>query len=120
MAFSVLATLHFIKLLNAEKLILVGYVNILSSVLLSPLFFSGIRQFSTTQVKHTSRSPECVAALIQVAPAIFATLTTPKVVKENQSGHDNQMIEDNNSIRNLVAMNRLTDLCSHQRLIKME
>ena len=54
MAFSVLATLHFIKLLNAQKVIFVGYVNILSSVLLSPLFFSVIRQFSTTRIKHTS------------------------------------------------------------------
>lgn len=44
-------------------------------------------------------APECVAALILVAPAIFATLTTPKVVKENQSGHDNQTEEDNSSIR---------------------
>jgi len=39
MAFSVLATLHFIKLLNAEKVILMGYVNILSSVLLTGFLF---------------------------------------------------------------------------------
>jgi len=39
MAFSVLATLHFFDLLKAEKAILVGYVNILSPVLLSAFIF---------------------------------------------------------------------------------
>lgn len=38
-AFSVLATLHFIGLLKAEKAVLVGYVNILSSVLLCGFIF---------------------------------------------------------------------------------
>lgn len=42
MAFSVLATLHFIQLLNAEKAILVGYVNISSSILLSGFIFSDV------------------------------------------------------------------------------
>lgn len=40
MAFSVLATLHFFDLLKAEKAILVGYVNVLSLVLLSAFIFS--------------------------------------------------------------------------------
>lgn len=39
MAFSVLATLHFLNLLNAEKAILVGYVNTISSVVLSDFIF---------------------------------------------------------------------------------
>ncbi|TKY73970.1 2-hydroxy-6-oxononadienedioate/2-hydroxy-6- oxononatrienedioate hydrolase [Spatholobus suberectus] len=82
MAFSVLATLHFIHLLNAEKVILVGH-----------------SAGSLVAVNTYFEAPERVAALILVAPAIFAPLTTPKIVKENQSRHDNQMKEDNSSIR---------------------
>ncbi|XP_040872410.1 uncharacterized protein [Glycine max] len=82
MAFSVLATLHFIKLLNAQKVILVGH-----------------SAGSLVAVNTYFEAPERVAALILVAPAIFAPLTTRKVVKENQSGHDNQTEEDNSSIR---------------------
>ncbi|KAL2339505.1 hypothetical protein Fmac_007445 [Flemingia macrophylla] len=81
MAFSVLATLHFIQLLNAEKAILVGH-----------------SAGSLVAVNTYFEAPERVAALILVAPAIFAPLTTPKSVKENQS-RDNQMKEDNSSIR---------------------
>ncbi|KAJ1387506.1 Alpha/Beta hydrolase fold [Sesbania bispinosa] len=44
-------------------------------------------------------SPERVAALILIAPAIFAPLTPPKIVKENQSRQDVQMKEENSSIR---------------------
>ena len=39
LAFSVFAILCFLDLLNAEKVILVGYVNILSSVSLSGFIF---------------------------------------------------------------------------------
>lgn len=82
MAFSVLATLHFIQLLNAEKAILVGH-----------------SAGSLVAVNAYFEAPERVAALILVAPAIFAPLTTPKSVKENQSRHDSRKKEDNSSIR---------------------
>ncbi|OIV96890.1 hypothetical protein TanjilG_00472 [Lupinus angustifolius] len=81
MAFSVLATLYFMGLLNAEKAILVGH-----------------SAGSLVAVNTYFEAPERVAALILVAPAIFAPLTTPKSVKENQSGQDNQTKEDNSSI----------------------
>ncbi|BAT78974.1 hypothetical protein VIGAN_02174700 [Vigna angularis var. angularis] len=77
MAFSVLATLHFIKLLNAEKVILMGH-----------------SAGSLVAVNTYFEAPERVAALILVAPAIFAPLTAPKIVKENQSRNDNQRKED--------------------------
>jgi len=44
-------------------------------------------------------APERVAALILVAPAIFAPLTTPKIGKQNQSRQDSQMKEEDSSIR---------------------
>ncbi|QCE15406.1 uncharacterized protein LOC114163073 isoform X2 [Vigna unguiculata] len=82
MAFSVLATLHFIKLLNAEKVILMGH-----------------SAGSLVAVNTYFEAPERVAALILVAPAIFAPLTAPKIVKENQSRKDNQKKEEDSSIR---------------------
>ncbi|XP_027357254.1 uncharacterized protein LOC113866629 isoform X2 [Abrus precatorius] len=82
MTFSVLATLHFIDLLNAEKAILVGH-----------------SAGSLVAVNTYFEAPERVAALILVAPAIFAPLTTPRTVKENKSRHDNQIKDDNSSIR---------------------
>lgn len=82
MAFSVLATLHFFDLLKAEKVILVGH-----------------SAGSSVAVKTYFEAPERVAALILIAPAIFAPLTSPKVVKENQPRQDNEMKEDNGSIR---------------------
>ncbi|ESW08388.1 hypothetical protein PHAVU_009G041500 [Phaseolus vulgaris] len=85
MAFSVLATLHFIKLLNAEKVILMGH-----------------SAGSLVAVNTYFEAPERVAALILVAPAIFAPLTTPKTVKENQSRHDSQMKEDSSIRRNPI------------------
>ncbi|XP_004502799.1 uncharacterized protein [Cicer arietinum] len=82
MAFSVLATLHFFDLLKAEKAILVGH-----------------SAGALVAVNTYFEAPERVAAIILIAPAIFAPLTTPKIVKENQSKQDNQMKEDNSSIR---------------------
>ncbi|XP_058786648.1 uncharacterized protein LOC131661209 [Vicia villosa] len=82
MAFSVLATLHFFDLLKAEKAILVGH-----------------SAGSSVAVKTYFEAPERVAAIILIAPAIFAPLTTPKVVKENQPRQDNEMKEDSGSIR---------------------
>ncbi|XP_061356648.1 uncharacterized protein LOC133301072 isoform X2 [Gastrolobium bilobum] len=81
MAFAVLATLHFMDLLNAEKAILVGH-----------------SAGSLVAVNTYFEAPNRVAALILIAPAIFAPLTGPRVVKENQSRQDNQMKEDNSSI----------------------
>ncbi|WVZ20734.1 hypothetical protein V8G54_008056 [Vigna mungo] len=111
MAFSVLATLHFIKLLNAEKVILIGYVYIRYSVLPSGFVFSEASS-SFQQRKHSAGSlvavntyfeaPERVAALILVAPAIFAPLTAPKIVKENQSRNDNQRKEDSSIRKNPI------------------
>ncbi|XP_014522607.1 uncharacterized protein LOC106779086 isoform X3 [Vigna radiata var. radiata] len=85
MAFSVLATLHFIKLLNAEKVILIGH-----------------SAGSLVAVNTYFEAPERIAALILVAPAIFAPLTAPKIVKENQSRNDNQRKEDSSIRKNPI------------------
>ncbi|KAK9075398.1 hypothetical protein SSX86_003721 [Deinandra increscens subsp. villosa] len=66
MAFSVLATLYFIDFLAAEKAILVGHSA--GCLVAAETYF---------------RAPERVAAMILVAPAIVAPLTSPKKVKEN-------------------------------------
>ncbi|XP_047171895.1 2-hydroxy-6-oxononadienedioate/2-hydroxy-6-oxononatrienedioate hydrolase isoform X2 [Vigna umbellata] len=87
MAFSVLATLHFIKLLNAEKVILMGH-----------------SAGSLVAVNTYFEAPERVAALILVAPAIFAPLTAPKIVKENQSRNDNQRKEDSSITKNPILV----------------
>ncbi|XP_057474193.1 uncharacterized protein LOC130762522 [Actinidia eriantha] len=68
MMFSVLATLHFIDFLAAEKAVLVGH-----------------SAGSLVAVNTYFEAPERVAALVLVAPAILAPLIAPKVVKENQS-----------------------------------
>ncbi|KAF3433240.1 hypothetical protein FNV43_RR24342 [Rhamnella rubrinervis] len=77
-AFSVLATLYFIDSLAAEKTILVGH-----------------SAGSLVAVNTYFEAPERVAALILVAPAIFAPLTSPKVVKGNQMGGERQLEEEN-------------------------
>lgn len=81
MAFSVLATLYFIDSLKAEKAILVGH-----------------SAGSLVAVNTYFEAPERVAALILIAPAIFAPLTTPKFFQQNQSRQQNQMKEDTNSV----------------------
>ncbi|XP_015945021.1 uncharacterized protein LOC107470145 isoform X1 [Arachis duranensis] len=81
MAFSVLVTLYFLDMLNAEKAILVGH-----------------SAGSLVAVNTYFEAPERVAALILVAPAIFAPLTKPKIVKENPSRQDNQMKEESNAV----------------------
>ncbi|KAL5075376.1 hypothetical protein RYX36_014360 [Vicia faba] len=93
MAFSVLATLHFFDLLKAEKVILVGH-----------------SAGSSVAVKTYFEAPERVAAIILIAPAIFAPLTTPKVVRENQPRQDNEMKEDNASIRKNPIVELYTSL----------
>jgi len=57
---------------------------------------------SLVAVNTYFEAPERVAALILVAPAIFAPLTTPKTVKENQSRRDSQMKEDSSIRRNPI------------------
>ncbi|KAL6131741.1 hypothetical protein ACLB2K_070115 [Fragaria x ananassa] len=73
MAFSVLATLYFIDFLAAEKAIIVGH-----------------SAGSLVAVESYFEAPERVAALILVAPAIFAPIITQKVVKGSQPGTNDQ------------------------------
>ncbi|KAK4277678.1 hypothetical protein QN277_015638 [Acacia crassicarpa] len=80
MAFSVLATLYFIDLLNADKAILVGH-----------------SAGSLVAVNTYFEAPERVAALILIAPAILAPLSAPKIVEKNQVNEDSVMKENNNS-----------------------
>ncbi|XP_076903716.1 uncharacterized protein LOC143558844 [Bidens hawaiensis] len=70
MAFAVLATLYFIDFLAAEKAILVGHSA--GCLVVAQTYF---------------QAPERVAAMILVAPAIVAPLTSPKKVKaDSQEG----------------------------------
>ncbi|XP_019191968.1 PREDICTED: abhydrolase domain-containing protein cgi-58 [Ipomoea nil] len=77
--FSVLATLHFIDFLAAEKAVLVGH-----------------SAGSLVAVEAYFEAPERVAALILVAPAIVAPFTPPKVAKDDQRG-DKSYKEDEKS-----------------------
>ncbi|CAD6272517.1 unnamed protein product [Miscanthus lutarioriparius] len=88
MAFSVMATLAFIDYLGAEKAILVGH-----------------SAGCLVAVNAYFEAPERVAALVLVAPAIFAPR---KVVKEDQSGDQEaqqtqNVPSDENSPPNLFA-----------------
>ncbi|KAM7253734.1 hypothetical protein ACFE04_031416 [Oxalis oulophora] len=69
MLFSVLATIHFIDVLAAQKAILVGH-----------------SAGSLVAVESYFEAPERVAALILVAPAIFAPLTLNKEKTDSLSG----------------------------------
>ncbi|KAI5346741.1 hypothetical protein L3X38_014620 [Prunus dulcis] len=84
MAFAVLATLYFIDFLAAEKAILVGH-----------------SAGCLVAVDAYYKAPERVAAMILVAPAIFAPRTIKKGVKGSQSGEDNQTEEDSSNSINL-------------------
>ncbi|KAI3964032.1 hypothetical protein MKX01_014313 [Papaver californicum] len=79
MTFSVLATMYFINLLVAEKIILVGH-----------------SAGSLVAVNTYFEAPERVAALILVAPAIAAPLSIspPKLVKED---HQETEYQDNDA-----------------------
>ncbi|KAL6123449.1 hypothetical protein ACLB2K_075971 [Fragaria x ananassa] len=81
MAFSVLATLYFIDFLAAEKAIIVGH-----------------SAGSLVAVESYFEAPERVAALILVAPAIFAPIIIQKVVKGSQPGTNDQTEGDSNSV----------------------
>ncbi|XP_028778906.1 uncharacterized protein LOC114735384 [Neltuma alba] len=79
MVFSVLATLYFIDLLNADKAILVGH-----------------SAGSLVAVNTYFEAPERIAALILIAPAILAPLSVPRIAERNQVRKDNEMKENNN------------------------
>uniref|UniRef100_A0A2P2JJJ3 AB hydrolase-1 domain-containing protein n=1 Tax=Rhizophora mucronata TaxID=61149 RepID=A0A2P2JJJ3_RHIMU len=70
-AFSTLATLYFIDFLAADKAILVGH-----------------SAGSLVAVNSYFEAPERIAALILVAPAIFAPFSVHKVAKDNKMGKD--------------------------------
>ncbi|XP_073100484.1 uncharacterized protein [Elaeis guineensis] len=74
MAFSVLVTLSFMDLLGAGKAILMGH-----------------SAGCLVAVNTYFEAPEKVAALILVAPAIFAPLISQKVVKENEMEKANKI-----------------------------
>lgn len=78
MAFSVLATLYFIDFLAAEKVVLVGH-----------------SAGSLAAVDTYFEAPDRVAALILVAPAIFAPLSAPKVSGKNKREKEKQNQENN-------------------------
>ncbi|KAK9682727.1 hypothetical protein RND81_10G092200 [Saponaria officinalis] len=78
MAFSVLATLYFIGFLTSEKAVLVGH-----------------SAGCLTAVETYLEAPDRVAALILVAPAIFAPLSAENATKEKQSEKENQVQESN-------------------------
>ncbi|KAK9913897.1 hypothetical protein M0R45_037701 [Rubus argutus] len=84
LAFSVLATLYFIDFLAAEKAILVGH-----------------SAGSLVAVESYFEAPERVAAIILVAPAIFAPIITQKVVEGHQSGTNNHTEEDGSNSNNM-------------------
>ncbi|KAI7727864.1 hypothetical protein M8C21_005849 [Ambrosia artemisiifolia] len=87
MAFSVLATLYFIDFLAAEKAILVGHSA--GCLVAAETYF---------------QAPERVAAMILVAPAIFAPLTSPKKVKENNQEDGSKSDDIKNPFFSLLSI----------------
>ncbi|KAK6135533.1 hypothetical protein DH2020_030704 [Rehmannia glutinosa] len=83
MMFSVLATLYFIDFLAAEKAILIVRHSAGALVAVDAYF----------------EAPERVAALILVAPAIFAPLTMQNIAKDNQAGTENQVPRNNSDLK---------------------
>ncbi|KAF9670492.1 hypothetical protein SADUNF_Sadunf13G0074700 [Salix dunnii] len=73
LAFSVLATLHFIGFLEAEKIVLVGH-----------------SAGSLVAVDSYFEAPECIEALILIAPAILAPNAVQKLAKQDKVGRENQ------------------------------
>ncbi|OVA01561.1 hypothetical protein BVC80_8867g15 [Macleaya cordata] len=91
MAFSVLATVYFINLLAADKIILLGH-----------------SAGCLVAVNTYFEAPERVAALILVAPAIFAPISPqpPQLTKENHNKERvNQTPHDGSSNSNNVREN---------------
>ncbi|GMH30503.1 hypothetical protein Nepgr_032346 [Nepenthes gracilis] len=78
MAFSVLATLHFIHFLKSEKAIVVGH-----------------SAGALTAVNAYFEAPEHVAGLILVAPAIPAPIFSHKVTEDNRLEKEKQIPENN-------------------------
>ncbi|KAG5233071.1 2-hydroxy-6-oxononadienedioate/2-hydroxy-6-oxononatrienedioate [Salix suchowensis] len=73
LAFSVLATLHFIDFLASEKIVLVGH-----------------SAGSLVAVDSYFEAPECIEALILIAPAIFAPNAAQKPAEQDKAGRENQ------------------------------
>ncbi|KAF6142995.1 hypothetical protein GIB67_000062 [Kingdonia uniflora] len=80
MAFSVLATLHFINFLSADMAILTGH-----------------SAGCLVAVDAYFKAPDRVAAMILVAPAILTPRTLFEAVKENQAGAERQTKDGSNS-----------------------
>ncbi|KAJ9545747.1 hypothetical protein OSB04_025454 [Centaurea solstitialis] len=95
MAFSILATLYFIDFLAAEKAILIGHS-------------AGCLVAAQTYFE----APERIAAMILVAPAIIAPLTSPKKVKAND-----QQDSSNSDNRKNRGFNLLTAVARFSRFI---
>lgn len=87
MAFSVMATLYFIDFLAAEKVILIGHS-------------AGCLVATQTYFE----APERVAAMILVAPAIIAPLTSPKKVKDNDKQDSSNSDNRKNPVFNLLRI----------------
>lgn len=86
MAFSVLATLQFIDLLGAKQAILVGH-----------------SAGAYVAVKSYFQDPDRVAALILVAPAIFAPRVVQKYVNKAYTGNAQSNKENTDSSENSFA-----------------
>ncbi|XP_076953593.1 uncharacterized protein LOC143627712 [Bidens hawaiensis] len=87
MAFAVLATLYFIDFLAAEKAILVGHSA--GCLVAAQTYF---------------QAPERVAAMILVAPAIVAPLTSPKKVKADSQEDGSKSDDTKNPFFSLLSM----------------
>ncbi|KAL3653378.1 hypothetical protein CASFOL_003059 [Castilleja foliolosa] len=107
--FSALATLHFVEFLSAQKAILVGHSA--GALIAVDAYFE---------------APERVAALILVAPAIFAPLAMRNTVRDNKDGIKNQKQEnssDSNTSENLFfkifgVVSKLTKIIS-EAIVRM-
>ncbi|CAM8910286.1 unnamed protein product [Rhodiola kirilowii] len=86
MAFSVLATLHFIDFLAAKQAILVGH-----------------SAGAYVAVNSYFKDPDRVAALILVAPAILAPRVVQKSVNKTYTGNEQSSKENSDSSVNLIT-----------------
>ncbi|XP_061946770.1 uncharacterized protein LOC133670259 isoform X2 [Populus nigra] len=85
LSFSVLATLYFIDFLAAEKIVLVGH-----------------SAGSLVAIDSYFEAPECIAALILIAPAILAPRAVQKLAGQDKVGRENQT-EGDISNSNMLA-----------------
>lgn len=85
LSFSVLATLYFVDFLAAEKIVLVGH-----------------SAGSLIAIDSYFEAPECIAALILIAPAILAPRAVQKLAGQDKVGRENQT-EGDISNSNMLA-----------------